>query len=158
MNTFLASLKAKLSKCWFFVRYTDKLPSWQAGNARLFLITIRNTKVHDIGILEHEKCHVKQWWVLFLLMSVIGWPALYFFYTDPVLMIVSAAIVGLAPALHPFLYLLVRPYRQWAEVQAYRIQIERGGYSDNRFAIRALMNPKYRLKLTESKAAALLGL
>ena len=158
MKTFLASLKAKLSQCWYFVRYTDKLPSWQAGNARLFIITLRKGKEHDIGLLEHEKCHVKQWWMLFLPLSVVGWTGLHFFCADPVLMIASTVIAGLAPALHVLLYLLVRPYRQWAEVQAYRVQIAKGNYRDNSFAIRALLNPKYKLKLTETQAAELLGL
>lgn len=142
---------------YYITRYTDKLPSWQAGNARLFLITLRKGKEHDIGLLEHEKCHVRQWWALFLLMSLIGWPALYFFSGDPVMMPVSIAITGLAPALHALLYLLVRPYRQWSEVQAYKTQVAKGNYRDNSFAVRALMNPKYKLNLTESEASKLLG-
>ncbi|MGU3232471.1 hypothetical protein [Vibrio cholerae] len=157
MKTFLSSLFGKLSRCWYFVRYSDKLPYWQAGNARLFMITLRKDKADDVGLLEHEKFHVKQWWFGFLLLSAIGWP-LMCFASDQVLMMVGAVVSGCAPACHALLYYFVRPYRQWSEVKAYRIQLARGGYGDKRFAVLALMHPKYRLNLTDIKAKRLLGL
>ncbi|MBT2909683.1 hypothetical protein PL84_03685 [Vibrio anguillarum] len=158
MKTFFLSLFSKLACFWYFVRYSDKLPYWQAANARFFLITMRRDKANDVGLLEHEKFHVKQWWFGFLLLSAIGWPLMYCSSSDLVLMIIGAVVSGCSPACHALLYYFVRPYRQWSEVKAYRIQLARGGYGDKRFAVLALMHPKYRLNLTEIKAKRLLGL
>ncbi len=61
---------------------------------------------------------------------------------------------------HSLLYLLVRRYRLWAEVQAYRAQMEHrdrhGGYLTIEAAAARLANPRYRLGLTVDQAAAAL--
>jgi len=51
--------------------YTNKLPANNAGCANAFIIRIRPDKKGDRGLLEHEKCHVEQWWSTFGLHSVL---------------------------------------------------------------------------------------
>ena len=64
-------------------------------------------------------------------------------------------LFGLAPCLHQLLYKLIRPYRQWCEVKAYRKQIAAGGYNSHDFAVTALVE-KYGLRLSVDEARALL--
>jgi len=57
---------------------------------------------------------------------------------------------------HALLYLFYAPYRQWAEVEAYRVQI--AVYGPGRsidFAVKALAT-KYQLGISEDGASALL--
>lgn len=58
--------------------------------------------------------------------------------------------------MHSFLYLLVRPYRLWAEAMAYRVQRRYpradGTYLSLDDAVRKLMWVKYDLRLTEDEA------
>ena len=56
--------------------------------------------------------------------------------------------------LHSALYFLYRPYRQWAEVQAYRKQMTYGLSLDR--AAQFLMLPRYDLRITLDDANALL--
>ena len=102
-----------------------------------------------MGLLEHEKTHVRQWYavlgiglllctLLMLFVSTALWP-----------------LYGLAPFSHQLLYKVVRPYRRWCEVKAYRKQIAVGGYTSNEFAVTAMVE-KYGLGLSVDKARALL--
>ena len=50
----------------FKVFYTNRfLKPWAGGGAYGPLIFIRPKYVNDIGLLEHEKTHCKQWWRTF---------------------------------------------------------------------------------------------
>lgn len=142
---------------FYFVRYTKKLPTWQVANARLCLISIRPDKYNDKGLLEHEKCHVRQWWALSSLVLTCG-SLLYFLGDDYALNLVGLLLVMLSPSAHGLLYVTFRSYRMWAEVKAFKAQIKAGDYADTRFLVSAIMNPKYRFSLTEEKAESLLGL
>lgn len=135
---------------YYLVKYTEKLPNGFGGTAQGPLIKILSKYKDDTGLIEHEKTHVRQWYaamaialllcaLLTLVVSSSLWP-----------------LFGLAPVVHPLLYKLVRPYRQWCEVQAYRKQLATGGYGDNEFAVIALIE-KYDLGLSVDKARALLA-
>lgn len=58
--------------------------------------------------------------------------------------------------LHPFLYLLVRQYRQWAEATAYRRQMRYLPFISLDDAARRLASPRYDLGLTVAQAREVL--
>lgn len=135
---------------YFIVKYVKELPNGFGGTAQGPLIKMLSKYKGDTGLIEHEKTHVRQWYaalaiwlLLFALLSLVVSPVLW-------------PVCGLAPLVHPVLYKLVRPYRQWCEVQAYRKQLATGGYSTGEFAVIALVE-KYDLGLSVDKARALLA-
>lgn len=134
---------------YYVVTHVENLANGFGGIAQGPLIKILSKYKEDMGLLEHEKTHVRQWYavlgfglllstLLILLVSPLLWP-----------------LYGLAPVFHQLLYKLVRPYRRWCEVRAYRKQIETGGYANNDFAVNALAN-KYDLGLSVDDARVLL--
>lgn len=134
---------------YYLIKLSESLPNGFGGTAQGPLIKLLPKYQHDVGLIEHEKTHVRQWYavlgiglllctLLMLLVSPSLWP-----------------LYGLAPFLHQLLYRFVRPYRRWSEVQAYRKQIATGGYVSNDFAVTALIE-KYALSLTADEAKALL--
>lgn len=134
---------------YYLIKHTEKLANGFGGTAQGPLIKILPKYKDDTGLIEHEKTHVRQWYaamaialllcaLLTLFVSSSLWP-----------------LFGLAPVVHPLLYKLVRPYRQWCEVQAYRKQLATGGYGGNEFAVIALVE-KYDLGLSADEAKALL--
>lgn len=140
---------------YYVVRHTDNIPAWAAATSRLFLISIRKGKEGDVGILEHEKTHVRQWWKFFIPLSLVGWLLLYFASGTTAGFSASLVVIGLAPSLHALLYKTTRRYRLWSEVEAYRAQIRHGGRTQA--AVKGIMNPEYRFNLTEQDAKELLG-
>ncbi|MNF53963.1 hypothetical protein D3C84_353720 [compost metagenome] len=134
---------------YYFIKYPESLPAGWGGETRGPFIKILSKYKNDIGLLEHEKIHVRQWYAMLalellvcILVALFVWPTFWI-------------VCGGAPMLHPLLYKLIRPYRQWCEVQAYREQIRVGGYSSSDFAVAALVE-KYNLDLETNEAAALL--
>lgn len=134
---------------YYWIKYNEQVAKGFGGTTQGPVIKILPKYKDDIGLLEHEKTHVRQWYfwlavglllgtMLTLLVSPSLWP-----------------LFGLAPFLHQLLYKFVRPYRCWCEVQAYRKQIAVGGYLSNDFAVAALVE-KYDLKLSADKARSLL--
>lgn len=135
---------------YYLVMISENLSHGFGGTAQGPLIKILPKYKNDTGLIEHEKTHVFQWyaalaiWLLLCaLLSLVVSPPLW-------------PMCGLAPFVHPVLYKLVRPYRQWCEVQAYRKQLATGGYSTGEFAVIALVE-KYDLGLSLDKARALLA-
>jgi hypothetical protein len=49
---------------YYSLRYVDSLPRGAGGNAKGPLISILHKYKGDQGLLEHEKCHVRQWFML----------------------------------------------------------------------------------------------
>lgn len=134
---------------YYFVKYAENLTEGFGGIAKGPVIKILQKYKGDVGLIEHEKTHVRQWYALLaiglllctlltLLVSTALWP----FY-------------GLALFSHQVLYKFVRSYRRWCEVKAYRKQIETGGYTSNEFAVTMLVD-KYDLGLSVDKARVLL--
>lgn len=134
---------------YYLLKFVTSLPDGFGGIAQGPFIKILSKYEGDIGLLDHEKTHVRQWhaalaiWLLLCaLLSLVVLPSLW-------------PVCGLAPLVHPVLYKLVRPYRQWCEVKAYRNQLATGGYSTDEFAVIALVE-KYDLRLSADEAKALL--
>ena len=135
---------------YYLIKLAESLPNGFGGTAQGPLITLLAKYKDDVGLIEHEKTHVRQWYamlgiglllctLLMLLVSPYLWP-----------------LYGLAPVLHQLLYKFVRPYRRWCEVTAYRKQVAVGGYSSNEFAVTILVE-KYGLDLSVDEARALLS-
>lgn len=135
---------------YYVLRYSGQLPSGFGGSAQGPLITIHPKHKGDDGLLEHEKTHVRQWYLLTGLGLVIA--VVLALFVSPALWAATTVV----PFLHTLLYKFLRPYRQWCEVQAYRKQIAVGGYLSSDFAATALVN-KYDLNLKATEAAALLA-
>lgn len=134
---------------YYWLKLVGKLPNGFGGTAQGPFIKLLPKYKDDVGLIEHEKTHVRQWYavlgvglllctLLTLLLSPSLWP-----------------LYAAAPFLYQPLYRFVRPYRRWCEVQAYRKQIETGGYDSNDFAVTDLTE-KYDLNLTTGEAKALL--
>lgn len=135
---------------YYLVKYTENIANGFGGTAQGPFIKLLPKYQNDVGLIEHEKTHVRQWYVvmaiglllctlLTLIVSPFLWP-----------------LHGVAPFLHQLLYKIVRPYRRRCEVQAYRIQIALGGYISDEFAVTALIE-KYDLGLSVDEARALLS-
>lgn len=78
---------------YYNLKYTDiGIDEKDAGNTKAWIIRIRPKYRYDIGLLNHEITHVKQFWL------TLGF--------------------------HGLLYLLVKPYKLWAEILAYRVQLK----------------------------------
>lgn len=134
---------------YYLIKLSEELPSGFGGTAQGPLIKLLPKYQSDVGLIEHEKAHVRQWYF---------WFALGLLLSTLLMLLVSPSLwplYGLAPFLHQLLYRFVRPYRRWSEVQAYRKQIATGGYGSNDFAVAALVD-KYALNLTADEAKALL--
>lgn len=134
---------------YYFIKYTDNLAREFGGTTKGPFIRIRPKYINDTGLIEHEKTHVRQWYavmiiglLLCMLLTLAVTPSLW-------------PLFGVAPFLHQLLYKIVRPYRGWCEIRAYRQQIAVGGYASNDFALTALIE-KYDLGLTANEAKAFL--
>ena len=134
---------------YYLIKLSESLPNGFGGTAQGPLIKLLPKYQHDVGLIEHEKTHVRQWY------AVLGIGLLL---CTLLMLLVSAALwplYGLALFSHQLLYKFVRPYRRWCEVKAYRKQIAIGGYASNEFAVTALVE-KYGLRLGADEARALL--
>lgn len=134
---------------YYLIKFSEKLPNGFGGTAQGPLIKLLSKYKDDVGLIEHEKTHVRQWYAVLVVGLLLGTLLILFVSTY------LWPLCGLAPFLHQLLYKFVRPYRRWCEVQAYRKQIETGGYGNNDFAVNTLAN-KYDLGLTVDDARALL--
>lgn len=135
---------------YYLVKVTEKIVNGFGGTAQGPIIKILPKYKDDIGLLEHEKVHVRQWYAWLALGLLIG--TLLTLLVSPSLW----PLFGLAPFLHSLLYKFVRLYRRWCEVQAYRKQVAVGGYSSNEFVVTMLVE-KYGLDLSVDEARALLS-
>jgi hypothetical protein len=59
---------------WHLLKYTYDMDAWKGGKVRGCFIDLKPKYISDIGLLEHEKTHVKQFWRSFGL-----YPFLYLF-------------------------------------------------------------------------------
>lgn len=135
---------------YYFIKFTESVSEGFGGEACGPFIRLRPKYSNDQGLLEHEKTHVRQWYVATIITAlvVVGLGALI----APLL----TALIGVAPFSHSLLYKYARPYRQWCEVRAYRKQVDVGGYNSNEFAVAALVE-RYGLRLSVDEARALLA-
>lgn len=135
---------------YYRVEYTDNIPAGFGGVAKGPFIKILTKYRHDLGLLEHEKTHARQWWAWFLAVTLVA--GALSFMVDPT---IGLALMTWGPFMQQSVYRICRPYRQWSEVQAYRVQLGAGRYGSSAFAVNALVK-KYNLRLTPEKAKRLL--
>jgi hypothetical protein len=160
-----------------FVRYVNSLPHgetprgrWQAlGQQRKWFALVLRGWESDAGILQHEVCHVRQWYLTTLLAILASWDAcgLLVFAVPlmwPPALLLAVALIYPCAQLHGVLYGRVRLYRRWAEVGAYARQLDCYPQDDtpekrnDRLQLFAsfLALDVYRLNITQTEAAILL--
>ena len=55
----------------YSLKHTDDMPKWKAGYSRAWFIRIRPAHKDDLGLLAHEKEHVRQWWITLGISSIL---------------------------------------------------------------------------------------
>lgn len=134
---------------YYLIKYTDKLSEEFGGETFGPLIKLREKYKGDKPLIEHEKFHVRQWYATSAIgVALVAPVALFTSY--------ALAILPLTFVTHQLMYKFVRPYRQWSEVSAYKVQIKSGNYSDINFAVDMLAS-NYDLKIDKEEARKLLG-
>ena len=130
------------------VKYTDKVLQGESG---LFVIYLNPAKRGDIGLFVHEYEHVKQWYLCLAigLMLALG---VYLLLSN---LTASLFICAVSISLKGILYTYVKPFRQWAEVKAFRAQIKVTDGEHQEFFSNALVN-NYKLSISYGKALQLL--
>jgi len=130
------------------VKYTDKVKQGESG---FFIIYLNPSKRGDEGLIVHEYEHIKQWY-LCLAIGLLCAGVVYFLLGN---LIASLFLASVSVSLKGILYTYVKPFRQWAEVQAFRAQIKvtEGDHKD--FFSSALSN-NYKLDITHNEALKLL--
>ncbi len=144
-------MKLKLVFGFFpvLVFFVDSLGEWKAGEARGPVVRIRKSYSNDVGLLEHELTHARQWYATSLLMGLAALVAQhlgcqYWQFT-----------ASLSVSIHALLYAAVPSYRLWAEVQAYKTQARY--YLDDRLEMFAgFISNQYKLNMTQADAERLL--
>lgn len=137
--------------------YTDKtLASWQAGRQFWCFAVIRPKYRGVQAIVEHEKEHIKQWWlVTFLSALAVGFFAFVAYKHMGVTLEQLAPLAVVPPTMHALLYLTIRKYRQWAEVQAYRVSLSYRPDQLDHYA--NVLATKYKLRISTERAKSLLS-
>lgn len=128
--------------------FVTRKPGAQFSGSKGPFITLADD---DKGLLEHEKFHVRQWWAWVLLFGGLGalippYPEVG--YSLSIITLIFGTLV------HTALYEIVRPYRQWSEVQAYKIQLKVGGITLDRAA--EVLSKYYKLGISQAEARDLL--
>jgi hypothetical protein len=149
------------------VLYTERLPAGTSGCVPgwLPIVLIRPKYANDEGLHRHELAHVRQWWVMFILMagmSALGVLALAPLIAGRRLPDESLLLaVWLSFATHKVLYHFSAAYRMLAEVTAYRAQMRYPDRVGQRMplavAAARLAGDRYRLGISEAKARQLLA-
>lgn len=137
--------------------YTDKVftKSWMAGRQIWFLIFIRPEFRGRQDLIEHEIVHRKQWWLTTLLTAVaVGFGAFVANKHLGVTWEQLAPLVVLPPSTHALLYLTLKKYRLWAEVQAYRVSLAYRPDQLDHYA--NVLATKYKLNISVGQARDLL--
>lgn len=134
---------------WPLTFYPAKLSGNQLGNSRFCFIWVLRDYKSSEAIYQHELTHVKQW-ACVSLAAVAGWFALCT-YVPELRPYANLAVFGLV--LDQTLYTVLPAYRQWAEVQAYKVQVKWGGSAE---ACALSLSRDYKLNLTQEQALQLL--
>lgn len=126
---------------------SEKMPKNAAGMQVWFVVKLRKAFRKNEPLIKHELEHVKQWWMMTLLVGALLGAAVWHINE-------LWPILAFAPFAHGALYTLVRPYRQWAEVSAHRVQVKAGG---NRESLAKHLSSAYKLKMTYDQAWEAIG-
>jgi hypothetical protein len=120
---------------WYTERgMTGGIIGWQ----RWFIIAIKPSHKGDVGLVQHELTHVKQWAALTLATGVV-------------LGLIYMPLILCAPSIHAALYRFVRRYRGWCEAQAFGQQTK--FYPDDRAVkFAGYLSRNYNLDITFAAA------
>jgi hypothetical protein len=134
--------------CPSLVFFVDSFSeTWKAGEARGPIVRVRNASQDDTALVEHELEHVRQWYTWVFVSAIAAWAlfnnAAYWQYA-----------LALGVSLHGLLYRFVPAYRQWAEVEAYKVQAENCDTPLETFA--TFIATDYDLSITPEAALQLL--
>lgn len=135
---------------YYSLKFTESMEDGFGGKARMWKIKILDRYRNDVGLLEHEKFHVRQWY--YAMFATFVGAALLYWFAHPG----WGWLAVLGPFVHGRIY-RNKYYRKWSESKAYRIQLKAGDYLSPQFAINAMMH-KYGLGLSERKARKALNL
>lgn len=119
----------------YLLKYSDRVPY---AKTNMFLIRVHPNQAWDRGLLAHEEEHVKQFWAMWLVGFLLT------FWISPFFWIFSCTT-------HSLLYLLSSKYRLWAEVKAYRKQMQVNSNKDLETCAEYLATA-YKLKLSTREA------
>ena len=108
---------------YYHLRYSDKLNGTTRGTSKFFMIQIGTKWYDDKGLLEHEKTHVKQWYTMTFLLSLMVVPFINVIPTEllPIILLIIACA-------HNGLYPISKRYRLYCELQAFASQINTNGH------------------------------
>ncbi|WP_255987713.1 hypothetical protein [Chitinolyticbacter albus] len=135
------------------------LSNWMGGRAFGPLVLIRPSQRDRTALLEHELEHVRQWWWL-------ATPAIVLAGLLAALPVLApwrgwlVALAGFGLVLQAPLYLLLRPYRMWSEVMAYRVTLRHASPAASQRQLAqaaASLAQHYWLRISESTACELLS-
>lgn len=135
--------------------YTDNLPENVGGCANAFIVRIKPKYKNDVGIHKHEYTHVVQFWRASVISCLVIGIICYLFHLQFFYIIASFAI-------HSILYTIFRPYRMYAEAQAYANQampFHPEKASDDQLKLMAwrLSLPQYDLCITSDHALVIIN-
>jgi hypothetical protein len=150
--------------------YVNQLPDGAAAQARRLLIEVLHSHMDDDGLHRHEIEHVQQY-LLITCLPFLALAALVAWLLGGGMIGAMAAIVVIAigyvanphgrlyggrDKFNPEIVRGKRQYRQWAEVRAYRVQMQHhdkyGGKLTAHGAAHCLMWDRYALGLTYTEA------
>jgi len=131
-----------------YAHYTDNLPANVGGRTTGPIVRIKPEYRDDKGIHAHELVHVKQWYT----GLAIGLVAAALMYSNgidgwPLVILLGAMAHPLATA--------YKPYKFWAEVQAYKEQAKHYP-DDRRLQFASFIANNYGLSVTTEQAYKLL--
>lgn len=131
----------------YFVKYAKTIPLNMAAITHGPIITMLEDAKGDDRLLAHEAFHVYQWWAWLALFVGLG-------LLLPLQLTIGMSLFGLFA--QNAIYGIVKPYRKWSEVFAYRIQLK--GHPDPDFPRRAAvaLATGYGLGIDENEARRLL--
>jgi len=127
--------------------YTDNLPEDVGGDARLFIVRIKNKYRDDAGIHRHEYTHVNQFWAMLILFITLVCLTVYICDYDQSYLALS--LFGIS--FHALLYITIKDYRLYCEASAYAAQTM-PDKSDLDVMARRLTSYRYNLGLSVSDA------
>ena len=120
---------------WYTERgMTGGIIGWQ----RWFIIAIKPSHKSDVGLVQHELTHVKQWAAVTLATGIVLW-------------LIYMPLILCAPSIHAALYRFVRRYRGWCEARAFARQTK--FYPDDRSVkFAGFLSRNYDLDITFAAA------
>lgn len=107
----------------YWLQTTGQMDVNSNGKANGPYVRIRTSHKDDRGLIAHEvEGHVAEWWVITLISAIILSAIAYatqLYGLSQLWMALPAFSLMIQPLLR-----LVKPYKQWSEIRAYRIQLK----------------------------------